>query len=68
MWRLSTTRNGTQLFGRESSFYITSFGILRPKSPLLSSENKLVFHFTKQQSKHVHESVIVTSCERPLDR
>ena len=51
VWHSSTTMRLTQLL-MENLHSITYFGILYPKSPLLSSENKLVFLFANQQ-KHV---------------
>jgi len=51
VWHSPTTMSKTQLLA-ENLYSITYFGILYPKSPLLSSENKLVFRFANQQ-KHV---------------
>ena len=52
VWHSSTTNKHDTIVSGESSFYNNYFGILYPKSPLLSSENKLVFRFTNQQ-KHI---------------
>jgi len=50
VWHSSTTMSMTQLLA-ENLQSITCFGILFPKSPLLSSKNKLVFRFINQQKR-----------------
>ena len=50
VWHSSTTMSVTQLLA-ENLHSITCFGILYPKSPLLSSKNNLVFHFANQQKR-----------------
>ena len=51
VWHSLTTTTWQNVL-LENHHSITCFGILHPKSLLLSSENKLVFHFANQQ-KHV---------------